>query len=632
MTSSQSVLTGLSLFYNFLCDFQIGNTISRNRGAVMNDDLPKKIGQYDIENILGSGGMSTVYKGIQPSLNRSVAIKVLPLHLAKEEELIERFERESSIIANLNHPNIIQIFDRGTDEGQYFIVMEHIEGCSLDELIHEKRIPIYQVVNIAVQIARGMEYAHGKGVVHRDIKPSNILISSDSGTVKVTDFGIAKLAEEQLSDRLITREQVAIGTADYMSPEQRRDSRHIDARSDIFSFGVLLYEMIAGRPPVGRFRELHYIRDDTPPLLNQIVLRCLHEDPEDRYPSFTEVIADLNKLTQKGLAYREALAKMSESVIHLRKKAKTAISSRIKSPTWRKRLQLLGITAASAAVVVFLVYVITGALLEGPSESPVKPSILKPFAPKYDFAAASALLEEKKYQDALTILRGIRTRAGEAKDLKEAAEAQWRIANIHEDLGSVHYAGIAYGYFADTYEKSTDVAGEERVADALFKAGMFKADDKDYERALSYLYRLRKQYPSYPKGEEAMLREVTILDDHIRPSRRERDEHRQRIASTCRAFTERYPKSKYREEVLWRLSQVYMKMGGKSNYSKAVYALEEMARDFPRSVYLPLYEAAEICRTKLKDKTQARRLYEEFLRIRPDSDRAQKARDRLKKL
>jgi TolA-binding protein len=129
-----------------------------------------------------------------------------------------------------------------------------------------------------------------------------------------------------------------------------------------------------------------------------------------------------------------------------------------------------------------------------------------------------------------------------------------------------------------------------------------------------------------------MLREVTILYNHIKPSRSKRNEHRQKIVDTCRAFSDRYPDSKAREEVLWRMSQVYLKMGDKSYYSKAVDTLEEMGRDFPKSVYLPLYEAAEISRSKLKDKSRARRLYQAFLESRPDSDKASKARDRLKKL
>jgi len=599
----------------------------------MNEELPKRIGHYDIEGVLGSGGMSTVYKGIQPSLNRSVAIKVLPIHMAEDDELVDRFERESSIIASLNHPNIIQIYDRGTDEGQYYIVMEHVHGCGLDEMAVAKILPIHQIVNIARQIASGLEYAHSKGVVHRDIKPSNILVSSDSGIAKITDFGIAKLAEEKLADRMLTREQAAIGTADYMSPEQRRDSSSIDKRTDIFSFGVLLYEMLTGRVPVGRFRDPNELRDDTPPLLNQIVLRCLQEDQRDRYQSFTEVLAELNKLTQHGVGYREALARMSDSVSHIKKKAKTALSHHVTSKTWQKRLKVAGVSVLSAAVVVLLVIIIVDSLDNPPvKEHTSVISIPRSSPVKSDFEDAEKFLAENKYDEALTVLRDVRTSAGENGNEKIKAEAQWRIAKIHETRGHTHNAALAYGYFVDTFGGSKDLVDDNVKAEALFKAGKFKADDKEYEKALTYFYRLRRDYPSYKDGERAMLREVVILDDNIKVSRSKRDEHRQRIVQTCRVFCDRFPGSASREEVLWRMAETYQELGEKSDYTKAVDALEVMGRDFPRSVYLPFYEAAEIARTKLKDKARARRLYQEFLRVRPDSEKADNARSRLKKL
>jgi len=599
----------------------------------MNKELPKRIGHYDIESILGSGGMSTVYKGIQPSLNRSVAIKVLPLHMAEDKELVERFERESSIIASMNHPNIIQIFDRGTDKGHYYIVMEHVQGCGMDELAEARKLPIHQIVNIARQLANGLEYAHSKGVVHRDIKPSNILISTDSGIAKITDFGIAKLAEDQLTDRMLTREQTAIGTADYMSPEQRRDSSTIDKRTDIFSFGVLLYEMLTGRIPVGRFRDPQELRDDTPPLLNQIVMRCLQEDRRDRYASFAEVLVVLNRLTQHGVAYREALARMSDSVFHIKKKAKTAFSHRVTDVAWRKRLKVAGVSVISAAVVVVLVTVIVDALDRGPSkEVSSVVSVPRSSPVKSDFDDAEDLLADKNYDQALTVLRGIRTSSGEKGDMKMKAEAQWRIAKIHEQRSHIHSAALAFSYFVDNFGKTDTLVDDDVIAEALFKAGKFKAADGVYESALSYFYRLRSSFPSYEGGEEAMFLEVNILDDNIKVSRSKRKEHRQRIARTCQAFCSRFPKSAKREEVLWRMAKVYKELGDKSNYSKAVDALEIMGRDFPRSVYLPLYEAAELARSKLKDKARARRLYQEFLRNMPDSDKADRARGRLKKL
>jgi TolA-binding protein len=607
--------------------------VTKKKNKKNGDDIPERIGHYDVSDVLGMGGMSTVYRGIQPSLNRSVAIKVLPLHMAKDDELIDRFERESSIIANLNHPNIIQIFDRGVDEGSYYIVMEHVDGGGLDELM-KKKLPIYQLVNIALQIASGLEFAHTKGVVHRDIKPSNILIASDSGTVKISDFGIAKLAEEQMADRMLTRDKVAMGTADYMSPEQRRDSRSIDARSDIFSFGVLVYEMVTGRIPVGRFRNLHDLRDDTPPLLNQIVFKCLQEDPGDRYPSFTEVIADLNRLTQKGLAYREAIDKVAESVFHIKRKAKTAISNGVTSETWPKRLKVVGLIAAGMALSVYLIVMIIGSLGKEPTTETkeVKVEAAPVIEAEDEFDIAEDLLKEKRYDDALNVLRGVRTTAGGTGDKKNAAEAQWRVAKIHEQRGSTHYAGIAFGYFADTYGKSTDIVSDEQISEALFKAGMIKAGEKETQRALNYLRGLREKYPENENVEEAMAREIIVLHDQVRPSRSTREKHRQSIVWLGRTFCDRYPESDRREEVFWRMHEVYLQMGGDPNELRAINTLEEMGRDFPRSVYLPLYEAAEIARKKLKDKSRARRLYQAFLETNPGSDKADDARKRLKKL
>lgn len=570
----------------------------------MTDDLPERIGSYDIVGLLGSGGMSTVYKGIQPSLRRSVAIKVLPLQPAGEDDLIDRFERESSIIASLNHPNIIQIIDRGADEGHYFIVMEYVDGCSLDDQIRRKRLPIYQIVNIALQVASGMEYAHSKGVVHRDIKPANILISRESGTVKVTDFGIAKMSETELPGRTLTREQVAMGTVDYMSPEQRRDSRTIDARSDIFSFGVLLFEMVTGRVPVGRFRDLHDLRDDTPPLLNRIALRCLQEDPGDRYPTFAEVIGDLKRLTEKEMVYRELLARVKDSVLHAPKKAKTAVSSRMARPSrreegagkgalrlsgpkkaWtaisgrlagldrRKRIRILQVAAAVSFAALVSAAVMAVLLHQSPTEK--------------GFAEAEALLEENQVDQALSTLKNLRDAAGSAGRVGDAAEAQWRIAKLHEAHDGTRSAGVAYAYFVYTFGESTQIVGTDRMAEALFRAGTAKAGEGSFQEALGYLGRLRGQFSSSPYAEEGMFREWTILKRHVNPSFSEVKDYWKTMIGLCREFADRFPKSKNREDVLWELANIYLDQEGESNRAKGIETLREMARDYPGSKYLP---------------------------------------------
>ena len=574
----------------------------------MDDSLPKKIGPYEILDTLGKGGMSTVYKALQPSLNREVALKVLPLQLAREEELVERFERESSIVAALTHPNIIQIIDRGTDQGLYYIVMEYVEGRSLDKILLQPRMPMYQLVGIALQIAQGLAYAHGKGVVHRDIKPTNILLAEDSQTVKVTDFGIAKIAEAELAGQTLTREHAAIGTLEYMSPEQRRGSRQVDARSDIYSFGVLLFEMVAGRVPMGRFRDLHEYRDDTPPLLNKIVLRCLQEDPSERYPSFEEVVVDLQKLSEKEMVYREMFARVSDRVRKAPRKAGAVLSERLSDVDWRGRLSRVAqpvrrlplrrrsgeppeegagpagaarrAWALRAAVLLGAVALLLGAIL-------LVSRGLNPYRSR--FALAEDLREEGKFTEALETLRDVRKEASGAGHERWAAEAQWRIAKIHEERGHTRSAGIAYAYLIDTYGEQEGLVGDERMQEALFRAAVLKAEQGAFAKAAAYLARLREAYPDNPNAEAALYREIILLADQIDAPYENPRGHTEKTLALCRAFLERYPESAKREEVLFRVIQQYLNLGGGENRKKAVEAADELRRDFPHSRYLPLY-------------------------------------------
>ena len=201
------------------------------------------VGHYTILEELGRGGMGVVYKAHDTKLDRMVAIKTLPRQIASNREEHERFSREARAAAALNHPNIATIYSIEEYDGETFIVMEYIEGTELKERLRSGPFSIEEALEYGLQIARGLQAAHKKGIVHRDVKSANIMIS-ETGQAKVMDFGLAKVR----GAAQVTREGTTVGTAAYMSPEQAR-GEDVDHRSDIWSFGVVLYEMLTGRPP-----------------------------------------------------------------------------------------------------------------------------------------------------------------------------------------------------------------------------------------------------------------------------------------------------------------------------------------------------------------------------------------------
>jgi serine/threonine protein kinase len=272
-----------------------------------------KFGPYEIQVPLGAGGMGEVYRATQSSLGRQVAIKVLASASASDPERLRRFEQEARAASALNHPNIISIYDVGREDSTSYIAMEFVEGKTLRGLLEAGPLGMKKTLQIAAQIAEGLAKAHAAGIVHRDLKPENVMVTRD-GLVKILDFGLAKLlpsgfdsySQTMTSAVPGTHPGMVMGTAGYMSPEQARGAE-IDYRSDIFSFGCILYEMVAGKQPfrgASTAQTLTAIIEDeptpvaeanpkTPTPLRWVIERCLAKDPEDRYSSTRDLARDL---------------------------------------------------------------------------------------------------------------------------------------------------------------------------------------------------------------------------------------------------------------------------------------------------------------------------------------------------
>lgn len=246
------------------------------------------LGGVEILAPLARGGMGVVYKARQPKLNRVVAIKVIDAKLAGVPEFTQRFEREARALAVLNHPNVVQVFDHGHEDGLCYLVMEWVDGASLREILTAGHLSVDDALRYVPQICDALEYAHAQGVVHRDIKPENILIDRE-GQLKIADFGIARMrCDEQTGQEFVTEAGQMMGTPHYMAPEQQKHTDRVDHRADLYSLGVVFYEMLTGELPLGRFpTPSQRVKVDV--TLDEVVLKTLEHDPNRRYQRASEI-------------------------------------------------------------------------------------------------------------------------------------------------------------------------------------------------------------------------------------------------------------------------------------------------------------------------------------------------------
>src|SRR5450432_903573 len=236
----------------------------------MADLIGQHLGQYEITGLLGVGGMATVYRARQSSIQRDVALKVIESKLSHDSDFLKRFEREAQMIASLNHAHILKVFDYGRDKDVVYLVMELLRGGSLADVMTRGALRLDKTVRVLEQVAPALDYAHHKGIIHRDLKPQNLLLD-EAGNTLLTDFGLAKLINETAA---MTQTGLAMGTPAYMSPEQWM-SDNVDGRTDIYALGIILFQMLTGSLPFNaesphRFMYLH-LNELPPPLKDYIV-------------------------------------------------------------------------------------------------------------------------------------------------------------------------------------------------------------------------------------------------------------------------------------------------------------------------------------------------------------------------
>jgi eukaryotic-like serine/threonine-protein kinase len=296
-----------------------------------------KYGRYEIEKELGKGAMGVVFQAHDPQIDRRVALKVLRPERVTSEDFAQRFLKEARAIGRLSHPHIVTVYDVGNDHGTVYIAMEFLNGRPLDEILRENTLGLKDIVNIGIQVANSLDYAHVQHIVHRDIKPSNIMLTSD-GSVKLTDFGIARIEDPAAAQ--LTQAGEILGTPSYMSPEQVR-GQAVDGRSDLYSLGVILYETSTGRRPfTGRniAAIFNAITSEAPKdpmssepfvsrggsrVLSELILKCLSKSPEDRFQSGKSMAEALSTFLE------ESAGKNVKKTLPQKKSGKTGLVAAI---------------------------------------------------------------------------------------------------------------------------------------------------------------------------------------------------------------------------------------------------------------------------------------------------------------
>ncbi|HET8528802.1 MAG TPA: protein kinase [Gaiellaceae bacterium] len=318
--------------------------------------------RYELEELVGTGGMSSVYRALDTLLERNVALKILHPHYGDDDEYVERFRREARAVAQLSHPNIVTVIDRGDDDGQQYIVFEYVDGDSLKQLVdRDGPLPARRAVELGLQVADALAFAHHNGLVHRDVKPQNVLVTGD-GEAKVTDFGIARSLDVEHG---VTQTGTVLGTSNYLSPEQAR-GQTVTPATDVYSLGVVLYELLTGEVPFPGENfvavAMKHINEPPPSLLQRrpdlpmrlvaAVERALAKDPANRFPSMDAFAAELRAcLAELGAPDTDATFIAPSPVVRQGSPHRVRARRRTRWPLWLALLALLVLAAVIAFVV-----------------------------------------------------------------------------------------------------------------------------------------------------------------------------------------------------------------------------------------------------------------------------------------
>lgn len=644
-------------------------------------EVPKSIGPYEILGPLGKGGMGAVYKAMQPSLNRIVAIKVLPPDFAKDPDAVTRFHREAQTVAMLSHPNIVQIIDKGEDQGILYFAMEYVEGTSLDVVLRQRRLSLQEVVQVIKQIGRGLAAAHRAGVVHRDLNPRNILVSPTLSIVKLADFGISRVESVTRNLGTIATRDFTLGSMHYLAPEQAVDASAVDHRADIYSLGVVFYEALTGRMPLGKFSLPSELNRELPSEIDPVVLKCLATEPDKRYATVGQLLEDIDKL-EELLRFQllDELKGLKRGTSMLFKKGSTSFQRN------RGVLVLFGLLAVALVGAGAWMLLNPAAEAPAPSVTPaaptpppgkaaaVEPAVPAPAAsapppatptsaspaaekpvdepaakPKKEIATAPAKTDATPPAPAETKPKAAKPGVDPAVADLEVARGKFDAKLFDQALAGAQALVAKYpaspvaidGYYLIaksqvSLQRSKEALGtyveiqsrfksDPRAAEAAFQqAKQVQAEDskKSTEEAKKLYAACAADYPTSPWSARALAAKAEIeREQRLTVRDAELGATVPAALATYRELTGRFPAEPVAEKAWWELGQMYEDL---KRWDLAAKAYEELGLHFPKTRFDAWFQAAEIYDRRLKDAAKAKSTYAMVPTTSPRYKEAQK--------
>lgn len=644
----------------------------------MSAEIPTTIGRYQVLERIGAGGMGTVYKALQPGLNRVVAIKVLTASLADDPVLAERFAREVTTLARLSHLNIVNIIDSGSDEATTFFAMEYVDGVNLAELLNERRLSLGEVLRVIRAIGHGVDYAHRMGVIHRDLKLSNVLVTRDLTSVKVADFGISRVDFGGETVAQLTTTHASLGTLYYMAPEQATNAASVDRRADVYSLGVLSYQLLTGRIPIGRFSLPSQVNPNLPPELDPIVLRCLLHDPEERYGDVASMLRELARVEELvGFRLLDNLKIISQSASSALKARTTrivkqnrawVISAAVGTAVllWAAlRSQLAppppaGVEQPVPAVTVNAAPIVSAAPPHSsaavtPPPVPAAPRSAVPNAatparvtrraesapPPARAAAATAAklsaVEDAKQAEASRAVELIRAKIEAGQGRQVLGELQGFVTSQVGTpagldglllLGQLNSALKRHEQAMANYRDAASVyASDSRAGLALFRLAQLQTSQKRRRDAITSYETVVARYPDSGWALPALVAKADLEEKESVKALDPKSRHTVPAALlTYQALVAAHPSSREAEAALWKLGRSFADL---NRYEDAADTYLQLATTFPGTTFDAAFQAGEWYERRLKNTVKAVAAY----RLVPAGSRnAGKAAERIARL